>query len=39
MATKPDDLTSWLYEQARKDVRAGARVLPGCSIWSEKKAV
>jgi len=39
MATKPDDLTSWLYEQARKDIRAGARHLPGCSIWSETQAV
>lgn len=39
MATRADELEAWLYEQARKDVRTGARSLPGCSIWSEQKAV
>jgi hypothetical protein len=38
-ATAPDLLKAWLFEQAQKDVRSGARHLPGCSIWSEKKAV
>lgn len=34
----PDELKAFLYDQARKDVRAGSRSLPGCSIWSEQKA-
>lgn len=39
MRLRPDDLEAWLYDQARRDVREGARHLPGCNIWSEKKAV
>jgi membrane-associated HD superfamily phosphohydrolase len=34
-----DELKTWLYDQAKKDVRAGSRSLPGCSIWEDKQAV
>lgn len=34
-----DELRKWLFAQAKKDVRGGARSLPGCSIWDEKRAI
>ena len=42
LTERPDvaqELREWLYERAQKDVRGGARVIPGCSIWDEKVAI
>ena len=36
---QPDELKAWLLEQATKDVRAGARSIPGFTITEERKAV
>jgi type IV secretory pathway VirB10-like protein len=38
-AAKPEDLKSWLTEQAERDVRGGAREIPGFTITEERKAV
>ncbi len=35
---EPDELKLWLVEQARKDVRSGARSIPGFTIEHERKA-
>lgn len=35
---EPDELKAWLVEQASKDVRAGARALPGFDIVCERVA-
>ena len=34
-----DELTTLLRKFAERDVRTGARSLPGCSIWSEERPV
>lgn len=42
LMNRPDftkKLEDFLYSEARADVRSGQRNIPGCSIWSEKKAV
>ena len=36
---QPDELKAWLLSQAEKDVRAGARSIPGFEISETKKAV
>ncbi len=36
---QPDDLKAWLVEQAEKDVRAGARSIPGFTISESRVAV
>lgn len=36
---QPEDLKSWLVEQAERDVRSGARSIPGFTITEERKAV
>jgi hypothetical protein len=38
-ATKPEDLKQWLVEQAERDVRAGARSIPGFAIEESRVAV
>jgi type IV secretory pathway VirB10-like protein len=38
-ATKPEDLKAWLIEQAEKDVRAGARSIPGFEVTEARVAV
>lgn len=38
-ATKPDQLKAFLLSEAEKDVRAGARSIPGFTITEERKAV
>ncbi|KKC25809.1 hypothetical protein [Sphingomonas sp. SRS2] len=38
MVAQRDELTVWLQSQVDKDVRAGVRVIPGCSIKEEKRA-
>jgi len=35
---RPDDLTAWLEEWAAREVRTGARVIPGVNVWEEKAA-
>lgn len=35
---RPDDLTAWLEEWAAREVRTGARVIPGVHVWEEKAA-
>lgn len=37
-ATQPEALKAWLLEQARKDVNAGARNLPGFEIKEDRRA-
>lgn len=37
--TQPSELKSWLVEQAEKDVRAGARSIPGFTIEESRVAV
>lgn len=37
--TQPDALKAWLLDQARQDVRAGKRQIPGFTITEEKVAV
>jgi hypothetical protein len=39
MRTDPDWLRGVIRERAEAEVRKGARDLPGCSIWSEKRAI
>jgi hypothetical protein len=36
---QPDELKAWLLEQAAKDVRAGARSIPGFDVTESKVAV
>lgn len=36
---QPDELKAWLLEQAQKDVRNGARSIPGFTITESKEAV
>lgn len=38
-AERPADLKAWLLEQAERDVRAGARSIPGFTISEERRAV
>lgn len=38
MKTRPADLEAWLYDQAQKDVRAGAKHIPGVNIIEERVA-
>jgi hypothetical protein len=38
-ANQPDELKAWLLNQAEKDVRNGARSIPGFTITEERKAV
>lgn len=38
-STDPDWLKTVLRERAERDIRGGARNLPGCNIWSEQRAV
>lgn len=38
MARQPDALKAWLMDQARKDIRGGARSIPGFNITEERKA-
>jgi type IV secretory pathway VirB10-like protein len=38
-ATKPDELKQWLVEQAERDVRAGARDIPGFEVTEARVAV
>jgi hypothetical protein len=37
-ARQPEELKAWLLEQAEKDVRAGARIIPGFTITEDRKA-
>jgi hypothetical protein len=37
-ARQPDELKAWLLDQAWRDVRAGARAIPGFTITEERKA-
>jgi hypothetical protein len=39
MQAQPEPLKEWLVQQARKDVRAGKRAIPGFEIHEEKVAV
>jgi len=36
--SQPDELKAWLLEQARKDVRSGARAIPGFTIEHQRTA-
>jgi hypothetical protein len=38
-AAKPEELKSWLVEQAERDVRAGARSIPGFEVTEARVAV
>jgi hypothetical protein len=38
-ASKPEELKSWLVEQAERDVRAGARSIPGFEVTEARVAV
>jgi hypothetical protein len=37
-ATQPNELKAWLLDQARKDVRAGSRSIPGFTVIHERIA-
>ncbi|MBO9710523.1 MAG: hypothetical protein J7521_20170 [Caulobacter sp.] len=38
MATRPDDLKSWLLEMARQQIAAGVRTIPGVIVTEERRA-
>lgn len=38
MARQPDELKAWLIDQARKDIRGGARDIPGFTIREDRRA-